>query len=187
MPEMLNYWYVAKPNELLIDMDKPERSYGHFAKRLAGAIECEKFKIQSYEFHHSRSGSHLHFLITLESAFLCEIERVVWEVVLHSDIYKGCATLMRLIHAVDAADLLITPFPFKRKADDICTCVAKHSAEIMKNCPAAIRLRGDDRIRGFFGIPSKKKLEDITDLFHKKTCNSVTGLKAKSDNPVKNS
>lgn len=170
---MPNYWYVARSNEFLIDMDRPEKSTEHFLRRLAGAVEYEKFKVQYFEMHHSRSGSHLHFLITLENHFLCEIERVVWTVVLHSDIYRACSTLMRLVHGVDAPDLLITPQKFRREPDDTCECNGKHDAETMKICPAAIRLRGDDRARGFFGVPSKKNFDDMFRLI---SCNNVTGF-----------
>lgn len=181
---MRNYWYVAKSNELLIDMDKPDRSSPHFMERLAGAVESEKFKVKTFEFHHSRSATHLHFLITLENHFLCEIERVVWEIILHSDIYKGCATLMRLVHNVDAPDLLITPFRFNREPDDICDCEDKHSAAVMKECPAAIRLRGDDRIRGFFGKPSKGDFDTLMRLI---SCNTVTGFTGRFEKRGENS
>jgi hypothetical protein len=171
----LNYWYVARSNELLIDMDKPERSCLHFLRRLGGALEYKKFALQRMEIHHSSSGSHLHILLTLENHFMCEVERVVWSIVLHSDIYRGCSTIMRLIHGVDAADLLITPFKFERQPDDVCECIGKHDAETMKNCPAGIRLRGDDRLRGFFGIPtsSAEMTNRINDL--------IVGNKSLSD------
>lgn len=169
----MNYWYVAHSNELLIDMDKPERSAGHFLRRLAGAIEYQKFALEKMEIHPSRSGSHLHILLTLKNYFTCDIERAVWEVVLHSDIYRGCSTIMRWIHGVDNADLLITPSKFEREPDDVCECAGKHDAETMKDCPAGIRLRGDDRLRGFFGIPSKAVLsQDRMTIL----CNTVTGF-----------
>lgn len=181
----MNYWYVAKSNEFLIDMDKPHKSAAHFLRRLAGAVECAKYSVKSFEAHPSRSGDHLHFLITLENHFLCEVERVVWEIILHSDIYKGCATLMRLTQGVDAADLLITPFRFNREPDDVCDCKEKHAAAIMKDCPAAIRLRGDNRVRGFFGIPSKKKYTEILNETII-SCNSVTGFLSRFGKPPEN-
>lgn len=152
MPE--NLWYVATDFEILIDTDNANKSFKHFSARLGGAIECEKLDVRTVESHPSARVNHMHTLITLSQP-MEEIERAVWAIILHSDIYRGCANIMRSLHGVKCPDLLITPIPFSRNPDGVCHCEGKHNAEIMFQCPAAISFRGEDRIKGFFGKPKK--------------------------------
>lgn len=151
----MNYWYVARPNEIFIDADNWKRSRAHTRARLQGAIEYGKLPILDVEIHES-STNHVHILITLAEN-MPPIERAVWGIILHSDIYRGCATIMRHSANIAAADVLINSRMFHRMADAVCHCKNKHKQKIMVNCKAAIALRGDDRIRGFFGKPSKGK------------------------------
>jgi hypothetical protein len=151
---MENFWYVAGFNEILIDIDRPHLSSAHTESRLLGAIECGKLPVDRIEIHASYSEKHLHCLVTLTEP-VGSIERAVWSVMFHSDIYRGCATIMRNIYGIRSPDLLITPIQFLREPDCRCKCIGKHDAKTMNECGAAITLRGDDRCRGFFGLPSK--------------------------------
>lgn len=165
----MNYWYVARPNELFLDIDNAARSLKHARARLQGAIECGKLRVNYVSIRESKTTNHIHCIVTLFDE-LPEIQREVWAVILHSDIYRGCASIMRSCFAVPNPDILISsfayfssdePYPFaagtwnKRNANDSCSCNSKHNAATMQNCPAAIRLRGDFRNAGFFGKPSK--------------------------------
>jgi hypothetical protein len=158
----MNYWYSSRPNEIFIDTDNFHRSIKHTCARLLGAIECGKLKVQNIEFHQSQSKDHVHTIITLQNR-MPAMERYIWAMVLHSDIYRTAATIMRCMHGVSNADVLISPEKFKREPDDFCECATKHNAQTMIVCPAAIRLRGEDRIKGFFGKPDNRgwSLEDI--------------------------
>lgn len=149
-----NLWYVATVYEILIDTDNANRSFKHFAARLHGAMDCNKLDVRTVESHPSSRVNHMHTLITLHSP-MNEIERAVWAIILHSDIYRGCANIMRSLYGVKCPDLLITPIPFSRLPDGVCNCEGKHNAETMFLCPAAISFRGEDRIKGFFGKPAK--------------------------------
>lgn len=159
---MINFWYVSRSNEIFIDTDNLQRSIKHTCSRLMGAIKCGRLNIEKLEFHSSRSENHIHTLITLSEP-MENIQRYVWAIILHSDLYRGCATIMRDLHGVSAADIFITPEKFEREPDAICECEQKHNAEVMQNCSAAIKLRGENRTRGFFGLPEKEEwtLEQI--------------------------
>lgn len=181
----MNYWYVARPNELFIDTDNVSKSIKHTRARLAGAIECSNLSVVCAMSRLSRSKNHLHTIIVLKEPFghsmsviANRIERATWEIVLHGDIYRGCCTIMRSIFGFDSPNILISPYEkfhdprhrgsicstVCRPCDDMCDCESKHNAATMKICPAAIRLRGDNRTRGFFGKPSKdpeKTLKNI--------------------------
>lgn len=159
----MNYWYVARANELFIDTDNVSKSIRHTRARLQGAIECGKLDVAYVMSHPSKRKDHLHTIITIKDE-LSPTERYVWEVILHGDIYRGCCNIMRYLHGVPGADVLISPHSQfcndaahapDRMADDSCACTSKHNAATMATCPAAIRLRGDNRTRGFFGKPSK--------------------------------
>lgn len=159
---MKNFWYASRSDEIFIDTDNFHRSVKHTCSRLMGAIKCGRLKVSKMEFHPSRSENHIHTLITLSEP-MENLKRYVWAIILHSDLYRGCITIMRELHSVSSPDILITPTRFEREADAVCECEQKHSAEVMQNCPAAIQLRGENRARGFFGLPEKEEwtLEQI--------------------------
>ena len=168
----MNFWYVARPNELFLDIDNASRSLKHARARLQGAIECGKLDVAYLVQHPSKSKDHIHVIVTLVKE-IANFDRIAWEVILHGDLYRGCCNLMRLSNAIPAFDVLISPFSdfgwSGKLADEIngytefadrfpdaqCNCKSKHNAATMQNCPAAIRLRGEFRNAGFFGKPSK--------------------------------
>lgn len=147
---MTNFWYVANPHEILIDMDRPKSSLLHAEKRLAGAIVHNKLQVFSIELHESFSSDHVHARI-VTPLYLSALERAVWAMALHSDIYRGLCTIMRIYNNIMSPDLLITPTPFVRPPDAWCECESKHNAETMNECPAAKQLRGEKRTVSFFG------------------------------------
>lgn len=162
----MNYWYVARPNELFLDIDNASRSIKHAKARLQGAIEYGKLDVARVMQRQSKTKNHLHAIATLNNP-ITDIERYVWEVLLHGDIYRACSNIMRGIHGVPAPDVLISPYPtfqsidgngyswWVRGFDDSCDCDGKHTAYWMGQCPAAHRLRGEKRLSAFFGKPSK--------------------------------
>lgn len=156
-----NLWYVARTDEILVDMDKPATSLPHTEMRLRGAIASGLIDIERIELHRSFTPSHLHMLVTLDKYFFSSsYERVVWSLMFHSDIYRACNTIMRINQNINAPDLLITPVAFQRPPDATCECDQKHTGPVMDVCPAAIALRGEDRTRSFFGKPVRAELEN---------------------------
>lgn len=163
----MNYWYVARANELFIDTDNVSKSIRHTRARLAGAIECGNLDVAYVMSRPSKRKDHLHTIVTLREDMGEPLERYIWEIILHGDIYRGCCNLMRYINGVKSPDILISEWTYfaiqphdndpkhERHADDSCECTSKHNAATMATCPAAIRLRGENRTRGFFGRPSK--------------------------------
>jgi hypothetical protein len=165
----MNYWYVARSNELFIDTDNVSKSIKHTRARLQGAIESNKLNVAYVISMQSTSPNHLHTIITLKGP-ISYAERYAWEIILHGDIYRSACNLMRSVHNVPAPDVLISPhIRFEgnyqsRPADFQCECVQKHTAAVMNMCNVAIALRGEHRTRGFFGKPSKNpcKIWDVT-------------------------
>lgn len=169
----MNYWYVARPNELFLDIDNATRSLKHAKARLQGAIECGKLDVAYVMQRPSRGNDHIHVIVTLAHSIYANEQRFAWEIILHSDIYRSACNIMRGSNGSgisEVADILISPFdhfgntdyppdgknrPATRFRDDVCGCESKHNAATMQTCPAAIRLRGKFRNAGFFGKPSK--------------------------------
>ena len=159
-----NYWYSSRANEIFIDTDNFHRSIAHTCSRLMGAIKCGRLRVKEIEYHKSRSENHIHTLITLKEE-MDDISRYVWAIILHSDLYRGCSTIMRSRSGISNPDIFITPKRFQRVEDDYCDCEQKHSAEVLLTCPAAIRMRGNDRVKGMFGLPEKGfTLEQISEF-----------------------
>jgi hypothetical protein len=173
----MNYWYVATPRELFLDIDNVSRSIKHAKSRLQGAIECGKLDVAYVMQRPSKSKDHLHVIITLNEndspprlgPYLKYRQsfhgpmKFIWEILLHGDIYRGCANMARWHYSIPARDILISPWKWftgttveqVRYPDDHCECKSKHNAATMRDCPAAKRLRGEFRNVGFFGKPSK--------------------------------
>ena len=147
------FWYSAQPHELFLDIDHYDKAIDHIRKRLQGAIECEKLYISTVHKYHSYSKNHVHIIISLLVP-IPSIERFAWETIFHSDIYRGCCNIMRVAYGIDAPDILIAKHKYHREPDAVCDCESKHTRRIMENCPAAFLLRGQNRIRTFFGKPS---------------------------------
>ena len=173
----MNYWYVAKPNELFLDIDNVSKSIRHARARLQGAIECGKLDVAYVMQRPSKSKNHLHVIITLNEPYCLPVASAVWEIILHSDIYRGCCNVIREYANVPAPRILISPFDnfettirhypnefIDRSYDDQCDCPGKHTAAVMLACPAARRLRGEMRAIGFFGKPSKNPCTIWPDL-----------------------
>jgi hypothetical protein len=179
----MNYWYVARPNELFLDIDNVSKSIKHARSRLQGAIECGKLDVVYVMQRPSKSKDHIHVIITIkgdssqDSEFYTnETTRRVWEIILHGDIYRGCCSIMRSEIGVPAPSVLISPCEvftvatnksgefYFRDHDDSCECDRKHNSSTMQTCPAAKRLRGEFRAVGFFGKPSKNPCTIWPDL-----------------------
>src|SRR5271154_4124951 len=105
----MNYWYVARPNELFIDTDKMSRSLAHTKARLQGAIECGKLYVAYVMQRPSTRPDHCHTIITLKNSNLTSPERFAWEIILHGDIYRAACNIMRYENGVGFPDVLISP------------------------------------------------------------------------------
>lgn len=154
---MTNYWYVARQNELLVDIDHregPPVKLGIMRARLLGAIKDEKLFVESAWLWPSTNPLHYHVFVILEYNISTE-ERLIWESRLMDDPYRNIMNRMRHIRNV-VGSLLISsveyPMP-PRLPDYLCSCEGKHDASVMSLCNVAITLRGEDVITDYMGHP----------------------------------
>lgn len=145
-------WYLAHDNELLIDLDdasRPAKSGGtwleiFFRRRLRNAIEDGKLPVSEVWLCPSTSERHYHAFVRLATA-MTQLERLVWQLHLGSDLYRGRADLMRAARGFPAPSLLIRPEPIKdfyREPDRCCPCTTKHVTAEAPACEVWRELRG---------------------------------------------
>jgi len=161
----MNYWYIARPNELFLDIDNASKSLRHARARLQGAIECGKLDVAYVMQRPSKSKDHIHVIVTLKDGIFLGPMKYAWEIILHGDLYRACCNIARWHYSIPATDILISAYDifttrfgkddYLRLPDDKCNCKEKHNRATMETCPAAERLRGKFRNAGFFGKPSK--------------------------------
>lgn len=146
------YWYLAHEDELLIDLDNAARPTRNgapwlemfFRRRLREAIAGEKLDVLGVWLAPSTSERHYHAAVHLARP-MPAIARLVWQLHLGSDLYRGRADLMRAARGFDAPSLLIrsAPMPeFYRKADHVCLCNTKHVTSENPACDVWRRFRG---------------------------------------------
>ena len=156
------YWYVARDNELFIDLDRYKESINHIRRRLQGAIEYGALNVENVHLFLSLRHNHRHLVVILKKPLQNRYEAFAWEMLLHSDIYRTAANIMRYSRNVPSSDILISRKLLHRQSDDTCKCEAKHNRAAMETCAAAIALRGEKRNLTFFGKPS----DTIYDVLH---------------------
>jgi len=148
----MSYWMLAHSDELLIDLDdfmRPAKSGGpwgevFFRRRLREAMRAGKLAVREVWLVRSSSPHHFQIIVRLKKA-LPLMERLVWQLHLGSDLYRGRADLMRAAKGIKAPSLLILPEPipgFYREPDRVCECVKKHVTAENPACAVWRELRG---------------------------------------------
>jgi hypothetical protein len=148
----MSVWYVAHNDELLIDLDEYMRptktgcpwGEAFFRRRLRDAMAAGKLKVEEVWLVNSTSEKHYHAIVRIEPSWgkteyidtprwsPTDVERLVWQLHLGSDLYRGRADLMRLARNVYGPSLLIRHEKienFYREPDAICDCTGKHDTE----------------------------------------------------------
>lgn len=153
------FWYSSKSDEIFLDIDSFEKCRSHIERRLNGAIEYARLDVRRIIEFPSVTPGHRHWIIQLNSGMRAR-ERAIWAIILHSDIYRGCSTLMRIENDVQNPDILISPYQSQiRRPDAFCECESKHTMKVMQTCPAAFQMRKENRAQGFFGKPSDNEAD----------------------------
>lgn len=128
----MNYWYIAKPNELILDCDQPfdHKDARHICRIFAEHSVCAPKITGIYK---SKSWGHYHVTVNVreESDF---VFRAFISLALGSDRHREILALSQ--HARDWTNpyLVISPHRWpRRKPDLVCSCKTlpcRHLAEI---------------------------------------------------------
>jgi hypothetical protein len=165
----MSFWYLAHENELMCDLDEYARStkngeaYGEvfFRRRLRQAMLSDKLFVNQVYMLPSQTQGHFHAIVTMKMP-MGELERLVWQLHLGSDLYRGRADLMRHARGFKAPSLLITPWkiPEFRAPDAECKCTEKHVTEKQFALPVEDRCEVWKAFRGhtpweLFGVSAR--------------------------------
>lgn len=144
------FWYVARSDELMIDVDS-QVLLEIALKRLAKPEL--PIKAKSMFVAESQSAGHFHFVVRLRRD-VPEFWRMLYQLYLMDHVYRSVKNFERCFNATPGASLLISPHnwihggvngqKFWRSPDAICHCLAaKHkSQKSILTCPAHVALRG---------------------------------------------
>ena len=156
------YWYVARPDELMVDLDHragPPRRALIARARLEGAIRAGKLAVADWWAYRSISPHHYHFMVAL-----CEpmpaLLRLFWEQRLCDDSFRSQMNLARLAILGRPWSLLISPeyrHGYHRPPDYVCRCPGKHKGEIMSSCPVSRRLGDACLDANHWGAPAYRE------------------------------
>jgi len=153
---MSAHWYLAHDDELLVDIDAYDRPtktgelWGEvfFRRRLRSAIASHKLHVRDVWLDESNTPGHFHGVVRLTEP-MDRVQRLVWQMHLGSDLYRGRADLMRAARGIAAPSLLIRSRQFRtfyRPADRVCSCTQKHVTDELARgervCDVWTELRG---------------------------------------------
>lgn len=129
-------WYLSRRDELLIDIDRafqPVHESGHtrieqfFRRRLRDAERAGLFMIRKVVLEPSYTDGNIHAFVSLHKP-LNDLERLIWQSWLGSDLYRSRTDLMRYARRHMFPSLLIAPKRSMawREPDAECLCERKH-------------------------------------------------------------
>jgi len=150
-PDNMAYWFIRHKDELLIDLDDAARRTKSgapwievfFRRRLRDAIKAGKLNVREVWLVRSNSEHHFSAFVHLASP-MPDLEALIWQLHLGSDLYRGRADLMRLARGIEAPSLLIFNRDPKiyRAPDFVCKCKEKHVTARNPDCAIWLKLRG---------------------------------------------
>lgn len=151
------HWYVARPDELLIDCDS-STLLQIAMKKLADTSRIHSepaLQVKSIFVANSNKEGHFHVCILLQQP-LDVIRLMTWQLYLMDDVNRSVQNFFRAVNNIPAPSLVISPFnwlddgvalnggKFWRSHDAVCFCnsaIHKRS-ESIRLCPAHQALRG---------------------------------------------
>lgn len=151
------FWYVARPDELLIDCDS-KTLLDLFFRRLERVNPDLPYDLDVKQIFVAESAkeNHFHIAVQLEKG-IPAIHRAIWQLYLMDDVYRTVNNLWRsILHTDDSPILIISPKnwlcsgvavnsgKFWRNPDAVCICEREihKNPKTIWNCPAHLRLRG---------------------------------------------
>lgn len=148
---MSQYWYIERPDELLIDLDRATpRALDSVQRRLEAGVSLGTLPAVAAYLYPSDGDDHWHLYVRLGERVEWPL-RLAWSLRLGDDRSRAARTLLRQLGNMPAPALLIEPgvLPeYYRVADNVCECAGKHTTEAMAACPTGKLLRPSDDVFG---------------------------------------
>lgn len=152
---MPNYWYVAKNDELMCDLDSQTLLEIALKRLNDPRLPYPDLEPRNVFLADSNSPGHYHMVVQIKKN-LPEMRRMIFQLYLMDHVYRSVKNLMRALDSKPAPSLLISPHnwlcsgvalnsgKFWRNPDAVCHChLSRHkSQEKIWECPAHLQLRG---------------------------------------------
>lgn len=151
----MSVWYIAQPNELLLDVDAygAELTRGgkklemFVRRRLRDAVLDKLLDVDHIWIEPSTSPGNAHVFVRLKTPVPL-MHRMIWQSWVGSDLFRARADLMRAANGHRYPSLLILPKRIGFRApDDECACVGKHDIN-------GVADRGECEVWGMYRGPS---------------------------------
>lgn len=154
------YWYVAKPDELMMDLDG-SILLEICKKRLARSVLKDMIALEYITPSHT--PDHWHYTLKLMED-MPPLKRQLWQLYFLDHVYRSLNNCFRVLENVPSPSLLISDHKwdiginihlleagkmFWREPDAICNCKKKHTGPDMSGCKVGLKLRGGFR-KSFF-------------------------------------
>lgn len=160
------YWYVAKSNEIFLDLDSGRsitRALSVLRRTLSSPlygcrhprVAMNRLEVSSVWMYPSVDPKHAHLIVVLRCPLPLRV-RVAWGLWMGGDQLRAAYVLERERHlrgaGGDPCELLATRAPYGFRApDDSCSCMEKHKPKsVTDSCPALTRILGDHRSDDYF-------------------------------------
>lgn len=162
------YWYVARSNEIFLDLDS-KRALNRALNVLRRAILRERtgkgvfseypfsfpfqnvLRVHSVWIYPTQSENHYHLIVVGWHDMPVEL-RLAWALWMGADQVRAAYVMERYRHGFPRPELLCTRSLYGfRIADDACDCRDKHKRKVItEGCPALSRILGNHRSADYF-------------------------------------
>ena len=166
VPPLTHFWYFARYNELLLDLDS-EYALGCAVLKLRRAIRLVFLDVERYIFFESSPGK-FHGFVTLQKNWrYLFYEKTLWRLWLGSDFYRELYSSKRHCNGLSEPDLLIARQDYflrefcgtgklekmDRRPDAECNCKRKHTGTARAlACPVFQKIHGSESGKVYFPL-----------------------------------
>src|SRR4029079_2740243 len=117
----MNYWYVAQPNEIFLDLDS-RKSLLRALRVLKAAMKRGELAVEPLHYYPTPKPGHGHLVVIVEPVGCqCGGDRALWALWMGSDRLRYVYVMSRLKAGVPG-DLLTAKREYHRPADLQCDC-----------------------------------------------------------------
>lgn len=164
----MNYWYVARWNEMFLDLDS-RRALRRAVSVLLVAIKTDKLPVAGVFLYRTKQRGHYHMVVTLRCKAPVWTLKMAWLLWMGNDRLRMAYILARWNDARvpvmvdrDRGDLLVSSKPYFRPPDAKCGCKEKHKDDSVTNkCPAMRKLLGRARAADYFARTGERRLKPL--------------------------
>lgn len=164
----MNYWYLARRNEMFLDLDS-RRALRRAITVLLVGLKTKRLPAGDVFLYKTKQPGHYHMIIRLKCSHPVWTLKMAWLLWMGNDRLRMAYVLARFLDervpftfGADRGDLLVATKPYYRKADAVCRCKLKHKEDaVTSKCPAMRKLLGDARCADYFARTGERRVKPL--------------------------